>query len=199
MGAMNVLVKGLDAGEGLAVIDGNLVAYAGGAEVGRSRDWAELEMPDDQTLAERFPDLTFSHGAPLVRTYAIDLLDPMMVARRAEGVITCEGRRYPWVAEMVADPVFMTRTVPASLSAGLPHQAVRGWACRVPGQLTGDDPVLTRRIYLALTALLVDLASGRPVTLPTTRVISNVFSVLEPPVSPEIAPALDDLAASRRS
>lgn len=191
----HVLVQSLRAGEGISFEEGLLVAHAGGVPVAQAA--ADSPVFEDAGLVALFPQLSFSHSAPATRDYLIDLDLRATSGRRAEGVIVCEGRRYPWSAERVADPIFAARPAEPA-AAGMPAQAARGWAYRLPGQLTGDDPVLERRLGLAVVSILADLSSGREDRLPRQVRISNVFSAQVPPPAFADAPALDSLAAARR-
>lgn len=203
MAAMaHVHVRDLAEGEGIAWDQGELAAFAGGVKVAGT-DWESAEFTDADLVA-LFPALTFSHGAPHTGEYLISLNAQTASGRRVEGTIkvtdpdTGAERRYPWLAERVASPVFRDHRGAQGESAVAEH-AIRGWAYRIPGQLTGDDPVLERRLGLAIIGILSDLGSGRDARLPVRKRISNVFSAASPAPSPELAPALDELVlASRR-
>jgi len=166
----------LSAGELRAWRDGELVAQA---QVGEDLELAQLL--DGYRAVSLLPGCEFSlDGSRRELDVTISLLYNEM--RRVTGAVESGGMRGWWEAMRLGDNAFL-------LQERLPRNARPwardeergyGWEIGLPGFLYETDRVLRQRAGLAIEAFLYALKSGREISVPYRRRITNVFSASEP-------------------
>lgn len=155
----------LDNGEGLALVDKEIVAYRDGREVARG-GWAPEGDRLEELLA-RFapvhliPSAEFAYGDAGVQVFEIDVRDDVM-ASEAGGLIRCGERAAVWNARRVREG------------------AIERWAIHVPVDVTAGDPIVEARLMAILGTLLDDLLAGRERALPLVQEVDNVFGQSKP-------------------
>lgn len=146
-------------------------------------------------ILREFPHQDFSLSDPFTGRRLVIRFDHRLARAdeiAGEIIEADSGEIYPWIAAKVASPVFADRTNLRSwLSPGIAPRAEAGWAYRVPGQLTGDDPVYAARIRGAIQTFVLAIEDPDSSSLPADWSLGNVFSLTNPPPPPTLAPDMD--------
>lgn len=183
------------AGDGLRIDDGELVAEHRGVILARSGPVND-DLPgllDAYAPVALFPSLSFSHSSTEPRLIRIDINDALTGPGESAGSVSVGPLRAPWQARQVIAPRSMREATDRRLwPVARPPRPAMVWAFNVPSQVC-PDPVLRRRIALAIETLLLDIASGRPALLPLSLRLSPRFSAAEPPPGPADVVLYQDL------
>jgi len=178
--------KEFDGSEGVSLQKGELTAYVKGECVSSVAPVEQQleELLSNLSLARLLPEVDFYCGSAESYTVSIDLNDDLVRNDAVVGVIMVNDRAYPWSAERVSDPAFALRDqLPEEWRAGV-GSSIRGWAFRLPRQLS-EDIIVRKRILFAIEGLLVRIEAGQEVSLPLELSVSTVFSAETlPPLGP---------------
>lgn len=183
------------AGHGLRIDARELVAERGGIVLGRSGPVNDdlAGLLDAYAPVVLFPALTFSHSSPEAQDIRIDINDALTASGESAGSLWVGSLRAPWQARRVIAPRAMREAVDRRLwPVARPQRPAMVWAFNIPAQVC-SDPVLRRRIALVIEGLLLDIESGRPVSLPLSIRRSPRFSNSEPPPGPADVALYHDL------
>lgn len=172
-----------DGENGLRLVDGRLEAWADGKLVASAPAEGPLaELMATYRVQEVLPEVGFAYGEP--RTLDVELTVDFSLGSVAFGAITVNGERELWEAERTGSHLFVERgLVPEGARPWADAEPMpgRGWKITLPPFAQLDpDPVLRRRIALAIEAFLYALAERKEIQVPYKRRISTVFSAEDP-------------------
>jgi hypothetical protein len=140
------------------------------------------ELLRSYRLPELFPDLVFTHTEPATYLVLIDYSYTLTHRREIHGWLTFEGTRFRWIAKW--------RKLPkgaGSISPDRPWlhaeevERGEGLEFHLPPPLANHpDPVVVRRLALAIEAFVFALRDGWPIDIPFRYQFDNLFSQRQP-------------------
>lgn len=168
---------------GLDVVDGEAIAYVDGLEVERTKLSSPVgleELLASYEAPRMFPRLIFCHTKPEYHTVTMDYSYSLPKSREVHGWVTLEGTRHRWVAKWRQLPkgsgaVSEDRPWLHSDEVGI------GFEFHLPPPLANHpDPVIVRRVALAIERFIFALRDGWPVDIPFKYYFDNLFSIDSP-------------------
>lgn len=183
-----------DGRDGLQLEKGTLTCFYEGSPVG-SVDVAESrkleELMEDYAIPTLFPDLVFRYTNPAWYEISINFSYANKQRQSVHGELNFEGRHYLWWARMTMNPDFRaTHLVPHGQRNWLREdevKAAKGLEFYIPPVIANhEDPVVTRRVALALEQFVYGIRNGflrGPYIYdrkPQRRSFDNFFSIDEP-------------------
>lgn len=166
--------------DGIDLEGNDVVVYANGCEVARK----ELKDPPSSVelllcsyeVPDMFPALVFCHTAPETHVVIIDYSYTLPKNREIHGWLTLEGERYRWWARW-REMIKSSGEIPADRPWLHADELNKGFEFYLPPTLSQlPDPLIVRRIVLALESFLYALRDGWPIDIPYRYHFDNLFS-----------------------
>lgn len=171
----------LTKGNGIFLDGEDVVIYSASQEIARVK---LLEPVSDLTslllsyrVPDMFPDLVFCHTKPENHIVSIDYSYTLQRKREVHGWITLEGDRFRWWARWKEMPrgsgeISLDRTWLHADEIGK-----MGFEFCIPPALARlPDPLVVRRLVLALESFIYALREGWDIDIPYRHQFNNLFS-----------------------
>lgn len=172
-----------DGRDGLVIAEGALFAYRNGVAVDSvpvDMDTNLRQLMLDYQVISLLPDVEFCHTAP--EEFAVSIvLDPFHLPGEITGKVDINGEQHLWVAQPNLHPDFrLADSVPDAFRPYIKPDG-RGFEYFLPAAIqTHPDPLVPRRLAVALDGFLCALANDRNITNPFRAAFTNVFSAARP-------------------
>lgn len=178
-----VTYKPFDGRDGLAVEGDLALAYVDGAKVGsaRMRTPVALEtLLSSYAFPSLFPQAVFCHTQPETHQVVVDYQYTLERKREIHGWITFCGTRYRWWGTWRQMPK-RSGVIPPDRPWLHADEIGKGLEFHLPPAISElPDPVIVRRLALALEGFIYALRDGFPVDLPFRYQFDNLFSLASP-------------------
>jgi hypothetical protein len=162
-------------------LDGqDVVVYADGREVSRQALTSPAQSIElllcSYEVPDMFPGLVFCHTEPETHVVIIDYSYTLPKNREIHGWITLEGDRYHWWARW-RELIRGSGEVPADRPWLHAEELNKGFEFCLPPALSQlPDPLVVRRIVLALESFIYAIRDGWPIDIPYRYHFDNLFS-----------------------
>jgi hypothetical protein len=169
--------------DGVAVEEHQVVAYAEGQEVARaplSSPATAAELLGSYEVVDLLPQAVFCYTKHESHIVTVDFSYALPKSRDIHGWVTLEGVRHRWSARWRELPKG-SGVIPPDRPWLHDNEIGMGFEFHMPPALSEHpDPVIVRRLTLAIESFIYKIRDGWPVDIPFLYHFDNLFSALTP-------------------